>query len=508
MLTANPPMTTPQHSPGLPTGAGAVLHDMCRPAHDAFVAAHSTRAALRAKVRAAIQRADPGRPPSDHVRYEFARILVIVPGHLGDVIAATPAITRLRAAYPDAWIASLAGPWGRDVLDRLDDVSAIIECRFPAFDRARRAATGAGIPGRLTRTLTRAITAEVLRRRTAATLRGKFDAAVILATDFAWGASVAAQAAIPIRVGPNRPAVAPYLTHPIGNGDAAPVGEFGRATPRRHVVAQMIDVAETAIRALESAAPRPAGAAENSVRYRNDPTAGKFVAEIPPPGPTDALRYDPRADERDIAARIWNDAGLPDSGDPAVIVVHPVPGAAVKRWAPDRWADVIDAIHTTYPARVVLTGTTGDAAETGAIAAACKVGPGPINVAGRMTFGALSAFLDRVRVVIGPDGGTLHLAGARGVPTVRLFGPTDAATWGAWTGATGAAVAPPDAVAISDVRSVPAVHVSSPRRCAPCHRLELPTLPGGAIYPCMDAIEVTTVMRAIAAAWEATTPSS
>jgi ADP-heptose:LPS heptosyltransferase len=113
-----------------------------------------------------------------------------------------------------------------------------------------------------------------------------------------------------------------------------------------------------------------------------------------------------------------------------------------------------------------------------------------------------------VRVVIGPDGGTLHLAGARGIPTVRLFGPTDAPTWGAWTGDSAAVVAPPDAVAIPDVRGVPAVHVSSPRRCAPCHRLDLPALPGGATYPCMDAIDVAAVMRAIAAAWEASAPTT
>jgi ADP-heptose:LPS heptosyltransferase len=481
---------------------------MCPPARNAFVATHATSAVVRAKVRAAIQDAGTGRPTTDHARYEFARILIIVPGHLGDVIAATPAIIRLRAAHPNAWIAALAGPWGRDVLDRLDEVNAIIECRFPAFNRARRAGIGGGILGHLTRKLTRAVSAEVLRRRTAATVRGKFDAAVILATDFAWGASIVADAAIPVRVGLDSPAVAPYLTHAIGSGDVAPVGEFGRATPRRHVAAQMIDITETAIRALDTTAPPEAGNYSDLVRYRYDLPTGTFVAFVPPADQTNALRYDPRADERDAAARVWAGAGLPTKTGPAVIVVHPVPGAAVKRWPLARWAAVIDAIHTTYPARVVLTGTAGDTSETHAIATACKVGPGPINLAGRMAFGALGAFLDRARLVVGPDGGTLHLAGARGIPTVRLFGPTDAATWGVWTGAIGAAIAPPDAVAISDGRGVPAVHVSSPRRCAPCHRLDLPTLPDGATYPCMDAIEVATVMRAFAAAWEATTPSS
>ena len=356
--------------------------------------------------------------------------------------------------------------------------------------------------------MTRAISAEVLRRRTAATLRGKFDAAIILASDFAWGASVAADAAIPILVGIATPGASPFLTHGIETGGPTPVGAWGRQTPRRHVAAQMIDIAEAATVALNTTAPTAQKPSTNRAVRRYDPETRTLV-EAPPLGVSGrALRYDPHPDDRADAARIWAETGLPQADASAVIAIHPVPGAAVKRWAPDRWAAVIDAVHTTYPARVVLTGTTGDAAETRAIAAACRVGPGPINVAGRMTFGALGAFLDWVRMVIGPDGGSLHLAGARGIPTVRLFGPTDAATWGAWTGDSAAVVAPHDAIAIPDVRGVPAVHVSSPRRCAPCHRLDLPALPGGATYPCMDAIEVAAVMRAIAAAWEASAPPS
>ncbi|MBU6289212.1 MAG: hypothetical protein KGS10_13735, partial [Chloroflexi bacterium] len=150
-------MTTPGHSPGLPPGTGAALPEMCPPARDAFLAGRGPGALVRRAVRAAIQSPGSATPSSDPERYDFARILVIVPGHLGDVIVATPAITRLRAAHPDAWIVALAGPWGRDVLDRLDDVSAIIECRFPAFDRARRGIVGGGRPGRLARTVARAI---------------------------------------------------------------------------------------------------------------------------------------------------------------------------------------------------------------------------------------------------------------------------------------------------------------------------------------------------------------
>ena len=50
---------------------------------------------------------------------------------------------------------------------------------------------------------------------------------------------------------------------------------------------------------------------------------------------------------------------------------------------------------------------------------------------GETSFGALGALLERCRFVVGTDNGALHLATARGVPTVRLFGPVDPAAWGA-----------------------------------------------------------------------------
>src|SRR5438067_11210263 len=44
---------------------------------------------------------------------EVERILVIRPDHLGDLLFATPALSRLRHAFPDAYINGLVGPWGR-----------------------------------------------------------------------------------------------------------------------------------------------------------------------------------------------------------------------------------------------------------------------------------------------------------------------------------------------------------------------------------------------------------
>ena len=214
-----------------------------------------------------------------------------------------------------------------------------------------------------------------------------------------------------------------------------------------------------------------------------------------------------------------------------LVVLHPVPGAAVKRWSPDRWATVIDRIHATYPARVILTGTASDRPEIEAIIRACTAPVRPLSFAGMVRFGALGAFLPRARLVMGPDSGAIHLAAARRVPTLRLFGPTDAAVWGAWTGIDPLPI-PPTGRLLRDIQDVPVVHVSSARACAPCHRLSLPprdqwpsdasfnqesrdragsvgtstarsTLPSST-YPCMDAISVEAVMRGFDALWRAT----
>ena len=44
---------------------------------------------------------------------EIKSILVVRPDHLGDLLFATPALSRLRQAFPDARITALVGPWGR-----------------------------------------------------------------------------------------------------------------------------------------------------------------------------------------------------------------------------------------------------------------------------------------------------------------------------------------------------------------------------------------------------------
>ena len=104
----------------------------------------------------------------------------------------------------------------------------------------------------------------------------------------------------------------------------------------------------------------------------------------------------------------------------------------------------------------------------------------------------LAALLERCRFAVGTDNGVMHLASARGVPQLRLFGPTDPGVWGPWPEQS-----PPGDPAAGSVT------IASPRPCAPCHRLDLPPWSGG-VYPCMAGIRADTVIAAVESLWAAT----
>jgi heptosyltransferase-2 len=114
-----------------------------------------------------------------------------------------------------------------------------------------------------------------------------------------------------------------------------------------------------------------------------------------------------------------------------------------------------------------------------------------VVLAGQTSFGVLAALIERCRAAIGTDNGAMHLATARGVPTLRLFGPVDPGTWGAWTGYGDG--------------GPPAVTVAATLACAPCHRLDLPPWEGGqGAYPCMLDVTVERVIEAVEALWSST----
>jgi ADP-heptose:LPS heptosyltransferase len=101
------------------------------------------------------------------------------------------------------------------------------------------------------------------------------------------------------------------------------------------------------------------------------------------------------------------------------IAIQAACGTPAKRWMPERWAEVIDALRLP----VALLGSAGEAAEMRAIAARCK--KKPRIAAGKLSLQGLAAFLDRASLLLSVDSGPAHVAANLGRPLLALYSSTN-----------------------------------------------------------------------------------
>lgn len=298
-----------------------------------------------------------------------ARLLLIRPDHLGDVLLAVPAGLALRAALPEAHIDWLVGSWAAEVVRRAPHADTVITCPFPGFTRRPKRSPWEPY-------------VDLIRR--ARRLRGRgYDLALVLRPDHWWGAMLAAAAGIPHRLGWGVPECLPFLTR------ALPVD------PPLHSVEQGLALA---------------GLATNLMRP---------AARLPSVEPTFSITPEERARAAELLP--------PDPGRPWV-AIHPGSGSPLKNWPPARWREVAAVIRGQARARLVLTG--GEAETLPLRELVRDMAPPPLVLAGQTSLGELAAVFERCSLVLGGDSGPLHLAQAVGTPTVRVYGPTDPARFG------------------------------------------------------------------------------
>lgn len=311
-------------------------------------------------------------PGSPAVPRSF-EILLLRPDHLGDLLFLTPALRRLRRALPEATITAVVGPWAAPVLAGNPDVDEVVTLPFPGFTRR---ASGRLDPYRLLHRW-----AGLIRERAP-------SAVVVLRDDHWWGALLAQRAGVPLRVGADHPAVAPYLTHPIS-----------LAGP--HWVERNAALLDATARILGGTPP--------------DEPVTPAAAPLRPPTPDD------KAAGVALAA-----AGI---AGPYLAVV-PGAGARVKHWVPARWAAVATTLARETGLMVVLTGSSG---ETGLIdEVRAGIQAPSASLAGQTDLPALTAVLAGARLALGVDNGPMHLAVAAGTPTVHLYGPSAVEQFGPW----------------------------------------------------------------------------
>jgi heptosyltransferase I len=100
-----------------------------------------------------------------------------------------------------------------------------------------------------------------------------------------------------------------------------------------------------------------------------------------------------------------------------------------KNWAPDRYAQVVDALETDFGLRAVLIGGPSRIERAAADSILAAAGTKPIDALGDDVRRAVW-LLGGCRLVISPDTGPLHIARALDVPVIGLYGYTNPKRYG------------------------------------------------------------------------------
>lgn len=143
----------------------------------------------------------------------------------------------------------------------------------------------------------------------------------------------------------------------------------------------------------------------------------------PLPTPTLPLGTDDRAAARDFLAA----SGLAPDHTP-LVVLHLGMGmnfyrVPLKRWPPENFAAVADALAERYGAAIVLTGS-GEEERQLIAAARSRMRHAAIDACDRFSVTELAALLARAHLVVSNDTSVMHLAALMGTPVVAVFGPT------------------------------------------------------------------------------------
>jgi len=270
------------------------------------------------------------------------RIVVRAPNWIGDVVLSLPAVRDLRRNFPAARIEVLARPWVAELYGAVAEVDAV------------RPSAG--------------------RSADAASVRGAFDAAVLLPNSFASALAVW-QAGIPQRWGYATDGRGPLLTR--------------------------------------------AGRVPAQIRGRSQ--VYYYRAMLAAVG----LKVSATPDASLLCPPQWASRGdaLLGGGGPWIGLN---PGAfygTAKRWLPERYAAVGDTLARRTGARVAIVGGALERVLGESIASGMRA---PVRVlCGETGLSDLAGVLSRLSLLVTNDSGPMHVAAAFGVPVVAVFGPTD-----------------------------------------------------------------------------------
>lgn len=137
------------------------------------------------------------------------------------------------------------------------------------------------------------------------------------------------------------------------------------------------------------------------------------------PVPTDRPRVDLPGTAEGKAER-WLREHAPDAR--AVIGLNPGGGWSIKRWPPEFFGRLADALIDEYGVDVLVLRGPGEEELVARVTGAMRNRP---LVLPETTLAELGAFLRRCGLLVSNDSAPMHMAAALDVPTVGIFGPTD-----------------------------------------------------------------------------------
>ncbi|MBV9125191.1 MAG: glycosyltransferase family 9 protein [Planctomycetes bacterium] len=312
---------------------------------------------------------------------QFERILLIKPSAFGDVLHTVPVLVKLRARFPAARIDWLITPENAELVRYHPALSNVV--LFARRDYARFGRNWPATAGllRLLKTLWQTHYDLVID------LHGQLRSILF---------TLATRARV--RIGFDRPRqFLGDLPHPAGK-EACRHGWNGAREGSWMAYSHRMPLLDLHVHAVD--------------RYLwLSPLLGLDA------GPPDFRIYWPPAAEAQ-AQSLLDQHGLADK--PFALLV---PGTIwqTKHWQIEGFAEVGRFLIQSGLA-VVLGGSSKDRLRCRAVAAAC---PGACDLSGRTTLADFAALMDRARINVTNDSGSMHLAVALNKPVVSVFGPTD-----------------------------------------------------------------------------------
>jgi ADP-heptose:LPS heptosyltransferase len=305
------------------------------------------------------------------------RLLVIRRDNIGDLVCTTPLIAALRLRFPRAWLGALVNSYNAPVLEGNPDLDEVI-----AYRKLKHLDPGESVARALGQRI-----ASLWRLR-----RMRLDYVVLATSDFVPRTLRLARWLAPRKV--------------LGFAD-------GRAAARR----------------LDLSVP------VSKVTHRHEvervfALGGHLgiVGEVP------AMRLVPDPAE---VARACAAFGV---GIGPKVAVHISARRPAQRWPADKFARLIERLHTVHAARPMLLWSPGSAAhrqhpgddEKARAVAAALGGRVPLALYRTESLKQLIGALAAADFVVCSDGGALHVAAALKKPMVCFFGDSQPERWGPW----------------------------------------------------------------------------